>query len=160
MFVWINQSKPFHCQEGTTTSEGKSNILLQAYISREHVDDFALVSDTAYVAQNGGRIIRALLEIGISRKWANVTVVLISMSQAIEKRLWPFDNPLKQFSLKGEVLYGLETYASEFSIPELTSMSAAQLGELVHLNERHGAAILSSAKQFPTVKLTYELRPL
>ena len=45
----------------------KSNILLQSYISRAHVEDFALVSDTAYVAQNSPRICRAfswLLSIG------------------------------------------------------------------------------------------------
>jgi len=147
-------------QGGTSTSQGKVNILLQAYISRRLVDDFALISDIAYVAQNGGRIIRALLEIGVSRKWASVAVVLMDMSKAIEKRLWPFDNPLRQFILKGEILFGLDTYADEYSVSELASMTATQLGELVHLNERHGAAILTSAKQFPAVNMTYNLRPL
>lgn len=33
------------------TSQEKVNILLQAYISRAYVEDFALVSDSAYVAQ-------------------------------------------------------------------------------------------------------------
>jgi len=124
------------------------------------VDDFALVSDTAYVAQNGGRIIRALLEIGISRKWANVTVVLMAMSKAIEKRLWPFDQPLKQFDLKAETFYGLQTYADELTVSELASLSAAELGKLVHLNEQQGSAILKAAKQFPTVQISYDLRPL
>lgn len=31
--------------------DGKVNVLLQAYISRAQVQDFALVSDMAYVAQ-------------------------------------------------------------------------------------------------------------
>jgi antiviral helicase SLH1 len=162
----MDHSAVFHvadtvgCQDGTSTSQGKVNVLLQAYISRWLVDDFALVSDTAYVAQNSGRIIRALLEIGISRKWANVTVVLIAMSIAIEKRLWPFDHPLKQFSLKAEIIYGLDNYADELSVSDLASLSAVQLGYLVRLNERHGAAILTSAQQFPAVKLNYDLRPL
>ncbi|KAL0949691.1 hypothetical protein HGRIS_009728 [Hohenbuehelia grisea] len=142
------------------TSSGKVNILLQGYISRLPVEDFALVSDAAYAAQNGARIIRALLEIGISRKWANVTAVLLGMSQAIEKRLWPFDQPLKQFQLKSGVFYGLERWADEWSVAQLASLSAVELGELVHLNERHGQAILDAAKQFPTVDITYDLRPL
>lgn len=33
------------------TTHGKVNVLLQAYISRHQVQDFALVSDMAYVAQ-------------------------------------------------------------------------------------------------------------
>lgn len=124
------------------------------------MDDFALVSDMAYVAQNGGRIIRALLEIAISRKWANVTAVLMGMSKAIEKRLWPFDQPLKQFDLRADVFYGLERWADNCSVAELAAMTSADLGELIHMNERHGTAILNAAKQFPTVQIGYDLRPL
>ncbi|KAF7352893.1 putative helicase mug81 [Mycena venus] len=151
---------PCDVKGGTDTSQGKVNILLQGFISRQPVDDFALVSDTAYAAQNGGRIVRALLEIAISRKWANVTAVLMGMSKAIEKRLWPFDQPLKQFDLKGDIFYGLERWADEWSPAELAAVSADELGKLVHLNERHGKAILDAAKQFPSVRITYSLRPL
>ncbi|KAJ6509919.1 Sec63-domain-containing protein [Mycena vitilis] len=151
---------PCAVKGGTDSSQGKVNILLQGYISRQPVDDFALVSDTAYAAQNGGRIVRALLEIAISRKWANVTAVLMGMSKAIEKRLWPFDQPLKQFSLKGDIFYGLERWADEWSPAELAAVSADELGKLVHLNEAHGQAILNAAKQFPSVRITYTLRPL
>lgn len=38
-------------QGGTDTSQGKVNILLQAYISKAYVEDFALVSDTGFVQQ-------------------------------------------------------------------------------------------------------------
>ncbi|KAJ7283771.1 Sec63-domain-containing protein [Mycena rebaudengoi] len=156
----IMEIVPCAVKGGTDTSQGKVNILLQGFISRNLVDDFALVSDTAYAAQNGGRIVRALLEIAISRKWANVTAVLMGMSKAIEKRLWPFDQPLKQFDLKGDIFYGLERWADEWSPAELAACSADDLGKLVHLNERHGLAILNAAKQFPSVRITYSLRPL
>ncbi|KAJ7742479.1 Sec63-domain-containing protein [Mycena maculata] len=151
---------PCDVKGGTDTSQGKVNILLQGFISRKPVDDFALVSDTAYAAQNGGRIVRALLEIAISRKWANVTAVLMGMSKAIEKRLWPFDQPLKQFDLKADIFYGLERWADEWSPAELAAVSADELGKLVHLNERYGQAILNAAKQFPSVRISYNLRPL
>lgn len=36
---------------GTENNYGKVNILLQAYVSRQSVDSFSLVSDQAYVAQ-------------------------------------------------------------------------------------------------------------
>ncbi|KAJ3862945.1 Sec63-domain-containing protein [Lentinula novae-zelandiae] len=142
------------------TSEGKVNILLQAYISRHTLEDFALVSDSAYVAQNGGRIVRALLEIAISRKWANVSAVLMGMSKAIEKRLWPFDQPLKQFDLKGDLIYHLESWGDDYSPADLAVMSAEELGELTHLNSIQGKALLNAAKQFPTVQIQSVLRPL
>ncbi|KAH8106105.1 Sec63-domain-containing protein [Cristinia sonorae] len=151
---------PCTVKGGTDTSQGKVNILLQGYISSYRPEDFALVSDQAYAAQNGGRVARALLEIAITRKWANASAVLMGISKAIEKRLWPFDQPLKQFELKQEIFYNLERFADDYTVRELATMSARELGELVHLNERHGAAIQDAAKQFPTVEITSDLRPL
>ncbi|PCH41279.1 Sec63-domain-containing protein [Wolfiporia cocos MD-104 SS10] len=151
---------PCNVKDGIDTSQGKVNILLQSYISGYRPDDFALVSDQAYAAQNGARIVRALLEVAISNKWANVSAVLMGMCKAIEKRLWPFHHPLKQFSLKAEVLHNVEEWADDHSMIELASMNASDLGKLVRLNEHHGSAIREAAKQFPTVQITYKLRPL
>ena len=84
----------------------------------------------------------------------------MGMSKAIEKRLWPFENPLKQFELKADVLYNLERWADDYAVSELAEMSAEELGKLIHLNERHGSAVREAAKQFPTAKIAYNLRPL
>ena len=147
-------------QGGTDTSQGKVNILLQAYISRIFPEDFALVSDMAYVAQNAGRIIRALLEIAISRKWAKSSSVLISLSKSIEKRLWQYQHPLLQFNIRPEVLYNVERWADELSFSDMVQMTAEELGQLIHMNVHHGAAVLKLAKEFPSLSLTYDLRPL
>lgn len=148
-------------QGGLATPSGKVNVLLQAYISRvDYINDFALISDMAYVAQNAGRIIRALLEISISQKWANVTAVLMSLSKAIEKRMWPFDHPLKQSQLKMETLNMIVRWCDELTVSELASYDANTIGKMVHLNEIQGTAILQAAKQFPTARITYKLRPL
>ena len=138
------------------------NILLQAFISRVSPEDFALVSDMAYVAQNAGRIIRALLEIAISRKWAGVACVLMSLSKAIEKRVWPFDHPFAQVgdTLKMDVMRGLRRWADDYAIYDLAQMNAQEIGQLIHMNEGHGAAVLRLAKEFPTLGITFELRPL
>lgn len=42
---------PCQVKGGTDTSQGKVNILLQGYVSRFFVEDFALVSDSMYAAQ-------------------------------------------------------------------------------------------------------------
>lgn len=147
-------------QGGTDTSQGKVNILIQAYISRAYIEDFALVSDMEYVAQNGARIIRSLLEIALSRRWANACAALVNMSKAVERRMWPFDHPLRQSNLSKDVLYNLQEWGGDFSIDDLVSHSAADLGQLLRLNEKHGAALLRAAKEFPSVGLTHRLRPL
>jgi len=78
---------PAEVKGGTDSSAGKVNILLQAHISRHFIEDFALVSDSAYVAQNSGRIARALLDIVVSRKWSAAAFVFISLCKSIE-RAW------------------------------------------------------------------------
>jgi len=64
----------------------KTNILLQAYISRANLEDFALISDSSYVAQNAARICRALFMVALNRRWGHLCHVLLSMGKSIEKR--------------------------------------------------------------------------
>ncbi|KAG9101087.1 hypothetical protein FS749_010493 [Ceratobasidium sp. UAMH 11750] len=143
------------------TTDGKVNVLLQAYISRGSVQDFALVSDMAYVAQNGGRIIRALLEIAITRKYASTAANLAQMSLAVEKRMWPFVNPMEQFTdLHRDVLHNLSRWADDLTPTELAQYNAKELGELIHMNYIHGGALLKDAKQFPSAELSVRVRPL
>lgn len=96
----------------------------------------------------------------MSRKWANLTAVLMAISKAIEKRMWPFEHPLKQFQLSGELIHNLQHWANELSPAELATMSAEDLGRLIHLNLKHGAALLTAARQFPSAVISYNLRPL
>jgi antiviral helicase SLH1 len=147
-------------QGGTDTSQGKVNLLVQAYISKRHMEDFALVSDTMYAAQNAGRIVRALLEMALSRKWAGASAVLMSMSKSIEKQIWGYEHPITQFGLSADVLYNLGRWADDLDIWELAAKSASELGTLIHLNERHGAALQKAAKQFPTLSISHRVRPL
>ncbi|KAJ1308595.1 hypothetical protein OPQ81_004293 [Rhizoctonia solani] len=143
------------------TVEGKVNVLLQAYISKAQVQDFALVSDMAYVAQNGGRIIRALLEIAVSRKYASTAANLAQMSLAVEKRIWPFANPMEQFpELSRDLMHNLTTWADHLSPPELAEYNAEDLGALIHMNYKHGGSLLKAARQFPHAELSVRVRPL
>lgn len=126
-----------------------------------YIEDFALVSDSAYVAQNAGRIIRALLEIALSRNWANCALLLIDLSKAIERRMWPYDHPLQQITtLQKDTLYNLRRWADDTEISELQEMEPKELGDLIHMNEIHGRALLTAARQFPSIGVKYALRPL
>lgn len=110
--------------------------------------------------QNGGRIIRALFEIAMSRRAATTALVLLSLSKAIEKRLWPYDHPLRQFELKQDVLYNLGRFADDLPISDLARSNPDDLGVLLHMNRTHGQALLTAARQFPAVTIHHELRPL
>ncbi len=154
------EAAPCEVSGGIETSPGKVNILLQAYISRTFIEDFALVSDSAYVAQNAGRIIRSLLEISLSRRWARTASALISMSKAIEKRMWPFDHPLQQSHLNPDTIYAVTERADDIEIAELAEMSPSDIAKLIRVNARMGTAVRQAARSFPRISTAASLRPL
>ncbi len=140
-------------------NHAKTNILLQAYISRARLEDFALVSDTAYVAQNAARICRALFMIALNRGWGYQCLVLLSICKSIEKQIWPFQHPFHQFDLPQPVLRNLDDKSPASSIDSLRDMEPAEIGSLVH-NHKMGSVISKLLDNFPTLSVDAEIAPL
>ncbi|KIR71630.1 RNA helicase [Cryptococcus deuterogattii CA1014] len=153
---------PLEVAGGAINKRNKVNILLQAHISNVYINDFALVSDAAFVAQNAGRIIRALLEIALSRNWANCSYLLVELSKCIERRQWVYDHGLAQLKvLQRETIHKLTQYTPDsMTISDFRDMTAQENGKFIHMNEKHGQAVLDAAMMFPTVNLTHTLRPI
>lgn len=140
-------------------NHAKTNILLQSYISRARIEDFALVSDSNYVAQNSARICRALFMIALNRGWGYQALVLLSMCKSIEKRIWPFQHPFHQFELPQPVLRNLDDKAPASNIESMREMEATEIGNLVH-NHSAGITISKLLDNFPTVTVEAEIAPL
>ncbi|KAK4936938.1 putative steryl acetyl hydrolase mug81 [Elasticomyces elasticus] len=140
-------------------NHAKTNILLQSHISRAKLEDFALVSDLAYVAQNAARICRALFMIALNRGWGYQCQVLLSMCKAIEKQMWPFQHPFHQFDLPLPVLKNLDDKAPSSNIESLREMEPAEIGNLVH-NQKMGTTISRLLDNFPTMSVEAEIAPL
>ena len=144
---------------GNDVAHAKTNILLQSYISRAHLEDFALVSDSAYVAQNAARICRALFMIALNRRWGHQCLVLLSLCKSIEKQIWPFQHPFHQFELPQPILRNLDDKAGVSSIESLRDMEPAEIGQLVH-NNGMGRTISKLLDNFPTLTVDAEIAPL
>ena len=144
---------------GNDAAHAKTNILLQSYISRARIEDFALVSDSAYVAQNAARICRALFMIALNRRWGHQCAVLLSLCQSIEKQIWSFQHPFHQFDLPQPILKNLDEKSSVSSIESLRDMEAAEIGQLVH-NRGMGTTLSKLLDNFPTLTVECEIAPL
>jgi len=150
-----------HCEVagGNDVASAKTNILLQSYISRARLEDFALVSDSAYVAQNAARICRALFMIALNRRWGYQCLVLLSLCKSIEKQIWPFQHPFHQFDLPQPILRNLDEKSNVSSIESLRDMESAEIGHLVH-NNKMGVTISKLLDNFPTLTVEAEIAPL
>ncbi|KAI9818688.1 MAG: hypothetical protein M1832_004163 [Thelocarpon impressellum] len=144
---------------GSVTAHAKTNILLQSYISRARLEDFALVSDTNYVAQNSARICRALFMIALNRRWGYQCQVLLSLCKSIDRQIWSFQHPLHQFDLPLPILRNLDEKESTSSVEALRDMEPAEIGALVH-NHRMGTTISKILDNFPTLTVEAEIAPL
>ena len=150
-----------HCEVvgGNEVASAKTNILLQSYISRARLEDFALVSDSAYVAQNAARICRALFMIALNRRWGHQCLVLLSLCKSIEKQIWPFQHPFHQFDLPLPILRNLDERSNISSIESLRDMEPAEIGQLVH-NQKMSNTISRLLDNFPTLTVEAEIAPL
>lgn len=109
---------------GIEDTIGKVNCLIQSYVSRCRVDGFSLVSDMAYVSQNIGRIARALFEISLKRGWALLSGRLLNICKSIEKQLWHFQSPMRQFEsqLKFDIINKIEDKSLSIDRVRLNSL--------------------------------------
>lgn len=139
------------------SSQWKTNILLQAFVSNCPIKDSALVSDCNYVAQNSARICRALFLIGINRRWGHFLKIMLSLCKSIDKRLWAFDHPLAQFDFSELILRNLR--ASNQSMEALRDFLAAELGDLVH-NFGAGKNMYKMVGKFPYIEIDAEIFPI
>jgi len=149
---------PCDVDGGLDTPHAKTNILLQAYISKAQLEDFALANDLNYVAQQAGRICRALFMIALNRRWGHQCLVLLTLSKSIEKRIWPFQHPLHQFDITKPVLNQLDEKEA-LTIEAMRDMEPAEIGGLVR-NHSAGSKIARILSTFPTVSVEAEIAPL
>lgn len=153
-----NDVVPCDVEGGIDTPQSKTNILLQSYISKQQPEDFALSNDMNYVAQQSGRICRALFMLALNRRWGHQCLVLLTLSKSIEKRIWPFQHPLHQFDLPKPVLNQLDA-KENLTMETMKEMEPAEIGSLVH-NHSAGKTIAKYLKTFPTVHVEAEIAPL
>lgn len=149
---------PCDVDGGIDQAQTKTNILLQAFISKAQPEDFALTNDLNYVAQQAGRICRALFMIALNRRWGHECLVLLTLAKSIEKRVWPFQHPLHQFELSKPILNQLDARDS-LTIEAMRDMEPAEIGSLVH-NHGAGTKIAKILNNFPTVSVEAEIAPL
>lgn len=79
-------------------------------------------------SQNAARIIRALFEIALRKRWPTMTYRLLTLCKTIDKRLWAFCHPLRQFpNLSPVVLNRLEE--KKLSVDKLKEMRKDEIGK-------------------------------
>lgn len=81
-----------------------------------------------HFSQNAARIVRALFEIALRKRWPAMTYRLLTLCKVIDKRLWGFSHPLRQFpNLSHIVLNRLEE--KKLTVDKLKEMRKDEIGK-------------------------------
>lgn len=133
--------------------ELKAAFLLQAIISRIHLENVTLAMDASQLASIAPRLLRALFEISLlDKKAAGAAVLLLGLARAIERRCWSSSSPLLQILLEqqkeNEILASEITIARierrEMSLSALRLLTPNELVSLVgvssHSSSQNGAS--------------------
>lgn len=150
---------PVKVREASSTVQGKVNILIQAYISNARIRSFSLVSDSNYVTQSIGRVTKALFEIVLRRGWMSMADKLLTLTKCIDRRVWAYQNPLRQFFpiIPYPTIEKLED--SNADIDRLANMDPKEISELVR-SKGMGEVIMTCIQQFPSLELKATVQPI
>ncbi|PRP78838.1 activating signal cointegrator 1 complex subunit 3 [Planoprotostelium fungivorum] len=137
---------------------GVENRHGKAYLSHASIDGFALVSDSAYVVQNISRLFRGLFEMTMKKGWALVSLRLLTLCKMIDRRLWGFQHPLRQFpGVSGEILHKLEQKNADMDT--LLDMEPSEIGAMIN-HPKLGAQVSRLVSQFPRLDIRTTVAPL
>lgn len=150
---------PIPIKEQPSDSLAKVNVLLQTYISRFSLDGFALMSDMVYIVQSAARLLRAIHEISLYKKWPSVSKLSLNLCKMVEQRMWSSNSPFRQFgSLVPKEI--IRTTENSF-LPFVTyiDLEAEELAEALNFKGNSTKAF-EFLRQFPRLNLGYFAQPI
>ena len=150
---------PIPVKESPSEPSAKVNILLQAYISRLKLDGFALVADMAFIQQSAARIMRALFEIALRRRWSNLTKLTMDYANMVAHRIWKSQSPLRQFKNVPDVVSRKLERKSDIEWSRYFDLTPSDLGELVGV-PKMGRTLHKLVHQFPKLDLSVHVQPI
>ena len=139
---------------------GKVNLLLQVYVSRKRLDAFSLVADSSYVSQNASRICRALFELTLRRGWPSLAETMLTLSKAVDARVWPHQHALRQFEheLTAETIHKLEDKRA--TVERLWDMSVPEVASMLRANAEIARRVLRCVEALPHLDLDATVQPI
>ncbi|KAI1241058.1 hypothetical protein IHE44_0009518 [Lamprotornis superbus] len=123
-------------------------------------DILAIVSKAEEFEQikNAARIVRALFEIALRKRWPAMTYRLLNLSKVIDKRLWGWVSPLRQFSvLPPSVLSKLEE--KNLTIDKMKDMRKDEIGHMLH-HVKIGLKVKQCVHQIPSIIMEATIQPI
>ncbi|CAK9439905.1 uncharacterized protein LODBEIA_P40050 [Lodderomyces beijingensis] len=152
---------PIPIRESPVEPLAKINILLQTYVSRINLEGYALVADMIYIKQSADRILHALYELAILKKWSSLARYTLELSKSIKTRMWLSDSPLRQFGslIPREIVRASES--SHLPWSQYFHLTTEELAEVLNLKGGNAQLATKFINAFPKIDIVdYAVQPV
>lgn len=150
---------PIPIKEAASDPKAKISVLLQAYISGLQLDGFALMADMIYVSQSAGRLLRAIHEITLKKKWAQLALITLDLCKVASKRMWNTSSPFRQFGNLASKEIIRATEASHLPFISYFQLDAAELSEAINF-KGHSLQAHKLLQLFPKLSIDCVAQPI
>lgn len=150
---------PIPIKESPTDPHAKINVLLQLYITKLRLDGFALTADMIYVTQSAGRLMRAIHEICLKKKWALLSETTLQICKYVESRMWSANSAFRQYGSLAPSELVKATEASHLPFISYFELSAAELSEAISFRGRSQLAH-DLLRQYPKLTIDAQAQPI
>lgn len=150
---------PIPIKENALDHLAKINVLLQTYISGLTLEGFALMADMVYVKQSAGRLLRAIHQICLKKKWARLTAITLDLCKFVERRMWNANSPFRQYGKLAPTEIIRATEASHLPFMSYFDLSPAELAEAINFRG-HSQVAHDLLSQFPKLGLECQGQPI
>lgn len=153
---------PIAVKESKYTTEAKINVLLQCYISNMALSG-PLMSELVYVKDSAQRIMRALYDIALERKFGKTARKVMHMYLMVLRRQWIVQSPLRQLKdqlasqFYSTVIDALESRRLDW--PTIQSLQLEDMQEILK-RDRHAEVAVDAVAQIPAFSAVAVARPL
>ncbi|KAF5297298.1 hypothetical protein FQA39_LY12137 [Lamprigera yunnana] len=148
----------FQVSVGVENPEGKVFALMQTYLSRGSIKSISLASDMEFINQSAARIARALFDIAIHQNQATFAGRCLTVAQAFEKQMWPFQSPVRQFpDIPITVIEHIENH--NITIEDLREIDNKDFGYLIR-NHKVKKQLKHFVDSFPLLSVESTLHPI
>nr|E7F8F4.2 RecName: Full=Activating signal cointegrator 1 complex subunit 3 [Danio rerio] len=107
---------------------------------------------------NAARIMRALFEMALRKRWPAMTYRLLNLCKVMDKRLWGWAHPLRQFNtLPASALARMED--KNLTIDKLRDMGKDEIGHMLH-HVNIGLKVKQCVHQIPAILLESSIQPI
>lgn len=112
-----------------------------------------------YIQQSAGRLMRAMFEICLAKRWSAVALKILELCVMIERKMWSSQNALRQFHNVPEVIIRKMERVADISWEKYRDLKPQDLGEIVK-NPKMGKTLFNFVHMMPRLSVAVHAVPL